>query len=463
MSAVVIIFSSAIMINAATFTVNQSGDNGDLTCDATCTLRDAIDDANTALTDDIIIFASDLTVITLGNEIVINNRGKLTINGRGANIFTIDGGPGTNRIFFTNGATVILRNLTLTGGNGSGATFSTNGGAIYAFGGATTLDHIHVTGNTATSGGPAGGIYFSGGFGTANVRIISSTFSANASNTSCGGFYNGGSNLVIVNSTFYGNSAHTGGAFCSDGDTTLRNVTISGNTTTQGGGGFYHGAGTLNFGNTIIAGNTATTGAPEILNPNAGNVISNGNNIVGDSPGDSTNTSNPIAYQTSDILDTLPLLGALQNYGGAIPTMALLSGSPAIDKGSYTLAVDPSNGNTPFSIDQRVYQRIVDGDGNGTEIVDIGAFEYNSIPALGVIISGKVTARNRGAARIRMTLTDLNGESRIAMTNPSGYYRFKDVRLGENYTLNAISKQFSFAPQAVNVTEDIGNLNFTAP
>jgi predicted outer membrane repeat protein len=461
--AITVIFLSVITAAAATFTVNQSGDNGDLTCDATCTLRDAVDDANAALTDDTIGFASDISIITLTNEIVINNRGKLTINGRGANVFTIDGGAGTNRIFFANGAVVILRNLTLTGGNGGGATFNTNGGAIYAFGGAMTLDHVHVTGNTATSGGPAGGIFFSGGFGTANVRIIYSTFSANASSTSCGGFYNSGSNLTIVNSTFHGNSAQTGGAFCSDGDTTLRNVTISGNMTTLGGGAFYHGAGTLNFGNTIIAGNTANTGAPEILNPNAGNVISNGNNIVGDSAGDSTNTSSPIAYQASDILDTPTLLGALQNYGGTTPTLALLSGSPAIDRGNNALAIDSSNNNTPFSIDQRGYKRIVDGNADGAEIVDIGAFEYNSTAALGVIISGKVTARNRGAARVIITLTDTNGESRIAMTNPFGYYRFKDVRLGETYTLTATSKQFSFASQQVNVTEDLSNLNFTAP
>jgi hypothetical protein len=457
----VVLLAAAMISRAATFTVNLGGDNGDLTCDATCTLRDAIDDANASAADDAIIFAPDLTVITLTGEIVINNRGKLTITGRGANVFTIDGGSGQNRIFFANAADLILRNLTLTGGNGAGATFNTNGGAIYAFGGSMTLDHVHVTGNTATGGGPAGGIFFSGGFGQSTNRIINSTFSANASNTSCGGFYNSGSTLVIVNSTFSGNSANTGGAFCSDGNTTLRSVTISGNSTTQGGGAFYHGSGTLNFANSIIAGNTANTGAPEILNPNPGNVTSNGNNIIGDSPGDSTNTGNPIVYQTSDIRDTSPLLGALQNYGGATPTLALLAGSPAIDRGNNALAIDPSNNNTPFSRDQRDYKRIVFG--NSAESTDIGAYEYNSTPTSGVMLSGKVTARNRGAARVRITLTAANGESRTVTTNPSGYYRFKDVRVGEIYTLTAASKQFTFAAQQINVSEDLNNVNFTSP
>ena len=460
LSVAVIVFFTA-GVNAAALTVNLSGDAGDLTCDETCTLRDAIDDANASTADDTINFTVNLTVITLANEIIINNRGKLTINGRGASIFTINGGPGQNRIFFANGANLVLRNLILTGGNGAGATFSSNGGAIYAFGGAMTLDHVHVTGNTAISGGPAGGIYFAGGFAPTHNRIINSTFSANTSGTSCGGFYSGGDTIVIVNSTFSGNSAGTGGAFCSDSNTTLRNVTVSGNATTLGGGAFYHGAGIMNFGNSIIAGNSANSGVPEILNPNAGNVISNGNNIVGDSPGDATNTSNPIAYQASDILDTLPILGILQNNGGATPTLALLAGSPAIDRGNAALAVDPSNNNTPFLIDQRNYNRIVFG--NSAEIVDIGAYEYNSTPALGIRISGKVTARNRGAARVRITLTDAIGQSRTVMTNPLGYYGFKDVRTGETYTLTASSKQFSFASQEVFAAGNLDNVNFTTP
>ncbi|MBS1795149.1 MAG: carboxypeptidase regulatory-like domain-containing protein [Acidobacteria bacterium] len=456
--AVLLFFAAAA--GGATLTVNLPGDDGDLTCDATCTLRDAIDDANASTADDAIVFAPEIAVVTLAGEIVINNRGKLTITGRGANLSTIDGGPGQNRIFFANAANLTLRHLTLTGGNGAGATFTGNGGAIYAFGGAMTLDHVHVTGNTAVTGGPAGGIYFAGGFAATSNRIIDSTFSNNASGTSCGGFYSGGDTLVVVNSTFYGNSAQTGGAFCSDSSTTLRNVTIYGNSTTLGGGAFYHGAGTLNFGNSIVAGNTANSGPPEIFNPNAGNVVSNGSNLVGDSPGDAAATTSPIAYQTSDILDTPPLVGALQNNGGPTPTLALLAGSPAIDRGNPALAVDPSNADTPVSRDQRDFRRTAFG--GLAEIVDIGAVEYNSTPAAGVALAGKVTARNRGAARVRITITDSNGESRTTTTNPAGFYRFKDVRTATTYTIAAASKQYAFSPQQLTVNEDL-NVNFTAP
>jgi hypothetical protein len=82
---------------------------------------------------------------------------------------------------------------------------------------------------------------------------------------------------------------------------------------------------------------------------------------------------------------------------------------------------------------------------------------------LGVLLSGRVTARNRGAASVTVTLTAANGESRTVSANPFGYYRFRDVRVGETYTLTARSKQFTFASQQINVNEDLNNVNFTFP
>ena len=52
-------FSPAVGATAAgaVFTVNSAAEPGDGTCDATCTLRDAVDDANAAAGDDRIEFA----------------------------------------------------------------------------------------------------------------------------------------------------------------------------------------------------------------------------------------------------------------------------------------------------------------------------------------------------------------------------------------------------------------------
>ena len=67
------------------------------------------------------------------------------------------------------------------------------------------------------------------------------------------------------------------------------------------------------------------------------------------------------------------MLGTLANNGGTTQTIALLVGSPAIDKGSNALAVDPTLGQ-PLTTDQRGigFSRVV----NNT--VDIGAFEFQT-------------------------------------------------------------------------------------
>ena len=70
-----------------------------------------------------------------------------------------------------------------------------------------------------------------------------------------------------------------------------------------------------------------------------------------------------------NIVGVDPLLGPLADNGGPTQTMALLAGSPAIDKGDNTLVpIDPSTG-LPVTTDQRGFTRVVNGS------VDIGAFE----------------------------------------------------------------------------------------
>ncbi len=359
--------------SAATFTVNQSNDTGDGTCDVTCTLRDAIDDANNSPTNDAIDFNAGLTTIALTSEIVIENNGTLDISGLGANVLTIDAGAGPWRIFYTNGATVTITGVTLTGGNGSGTIVSGNGGAIFANGGSLTLDRVHLTGNTtATADFGGGGVYFASG----SHAIRNSTFSGN--NGVGGAIQTGSGTLTIANSTISGNSSSSsfaggGGLFSHHGNITLRNVTIANNTAaaSTGGGISLNGVGTINFGNTIIAGNTATAGQPEIYFNGFGTITSVGNNQVGDSTGDAADTSSPVTYQGSDILDIPTELVALGLYGGTTPVHPLQFSSPARDAGSDALATAAG-----LTTDQRGtgFPRIVDTAG-GTDDVDIGAFE----------------------------------------------------------------------------------------
>jgi hypothetical protein len=457
---------------AIDFTVNQAGDAGDFTCDATCTLRDAVDDANALpATNDTISFAAGLTTITLINEIQINNAGTLTITGAGANVLTINGGAGINRIFNVNGATVTIRGVTLSGGNGNGA-------AVNASGGTLILEEVVVQNNAGDSS--VGAVYFTGG---TNHRIANSTFSGNTGFRDCAAIYAFDTSLTVVNTTVSGNSTAASrgfgtGAICIIGGTaTFRSTTISGNTAngTDGGGGggiYIQETATVNLGNTIVAGNNAAGPGPDLFSNNStANFTTSGGNLIGDNSGSATNpntvtfpTGNPNA--NGDKVGTggsviNPLLGPLQNNGGPTPTRALLAGSPAIDSGVNTLATAAG-----LTTDQRGtgFPRIRDGNGDGTAIVDIGAFEVQVAPtAATVSVSGRVTAGGRkGVSNATVHLTTQSGETQTTRTNRSGYYKFKDLAAGETYIFNVFSKRYQFTPQVVSLTEEIAELDFTA-
>jgi hypothetical protein len=346
-------------IQAAIFTVTTTANSG------AGSLRQAVIDANAVASDDVINFSSSLSgqSIVLASEILISYNGRLTINGLGADVLTIDGGPGTNRIFFINNVTTIT-DLTLTGGGGTGI-YSGLGGAIYADAGSLTLDRVHVTANTASDNG--GGVFFRGG----TYQISNSTFSSNIVGNDCGALFNSG-RLTVFNTTISGNSVtatdidSAGGGICSLSVTTLRSVTVT-NNTAGAGGGIFTIADTLNLSNTIVAGNKATANYPEIY-ISGGAMTSAGYNLIGDNAGDSANTGYGIlTYQSTDIRDVNPLLAALANNGGKTPTHALLPNSPAIDKGLNSLVTE--------LFDQRGdgFLRIINN------VVDIGAYEVQQL------------------------------------------------------------------------------------
>jgi hypothetical protein len=169
-------------------------------------------------------------------------------------------------------------------------------------------------------------------------------------------FYSGAVN--VVNSTLSGNHATVaGGMGIQRGEATISNSTIAFNTTRidaaneSRAAGLYAQAYSIGLDSTVIAHNTAQ-GSEWDLSAAEFTAIVGSHNLV---------------MQSSHVLpaDTLagdPLLGALADNGGATPTHALLSDSPAINRGSNPLHL---------SFDQR---------GNGYARAfgaapDIGAFE----------------------------------------------------------------------------------------
>ena len=291
-------------LEAATFTVTNTGDSG------AGTLRDAVAAANANPDADAIVFDPAVTgAITLtSGELLVN--APLTITGPGASQLAIDG----NRSFrvFSNESVLAISGLTITGGAAD------HGGGIFNTGDLTVSDSI-VTGNSATivgggivnynsginsyvsappsvtlndsvvtdntSGRSGGGIsnvsYFSGY--DATLTITGSRISDNSAGTDGGGihnlsYYGGASNLVVVNSTISGNHANSAGGsfinrrggglfnagFSADATATIAASTISGNEAVNGGG-IYNRAdrsftADLTVSNSTISGNSADYG-----------------------------------------------------------------------------------------------------------------------------------------------------------------------------------------------------------
>lgn len=267
------------------------------------------------------------TTVTLTSSTVNNNiRGGIEATTVTVSSSTVNGNSDRSGISCLN---VTLSNSTVSGNSG------VIGGGILA-GGTATLTRSTVSGNSAA--GTGGGVF-------ADV-------------------------LFMTNSTVSGNTAGTGGTGDGGGGVfavrgSILNSTIAENLAAFGTGGGVRtvlaSADPLRVKNTIVADNLALDGPQDFT----GAFLSQGNNLFGVLDGSSSGLgSNDRAGTATNPLD--PLLGALAFNGGPTQTHALQAGSPAIDRGN--------NSGSPAT-DQRGLARVKDGDGNGSLIVDIGAFE----------------------------------------------------------------------------------------
>jgi len=57
-------------------------------------------------------------------------------------------------------------------------------------------------------------------------------------------------------------------------------------------------------------------------------------------------------------------------------------------------------------------------------------------------------------------LTNQNGEITTASTNSLGYFRFTDIVAGQTVTISVTAKVGTYAPQVINLTDNIDELNF---
>ncbi len=407
---------------AILYLVTTTDDHDDGFCDPAtvgdCTLREAINQANAHSGVDGIRFSVD-GIINLVNPLPVISD-DVSINGPGAASLSVSGGGGS--IFnVTATGTVSISSLTIS----NGATSSTGGAVNNASTGTVNITNCILNGNSASQGGAiynagtlnvtsctlssntadyGGGIYNSnpgtanvtncvisgnselsticcfGGGGIFNNGILNVTNCTLSSNTALhdgGGIWSSGT-LSVTSCTLSSNTADTGGGIYSSGDTggvtDLTNSTITGNSAVVSGGIVSGGlGGTFNVKSSIIALNTAASRT----NPQDAyrTFVSQGFNLIGKIDGSNGFTAaTDLTGTAASPLDPGLDPSGLQNNGGAI---ALLCGSPAIDKGSsngLTGTLTKDQRGSPRTVDDSLTPNATGGDGT-----DIGAFELNTV------------------------------------------------------------------------------------
>lgn len=277
-------------------------------------------------------------------------------------------------------------------------------GAGVANEGVVILINSNVYGNI-TAGGPARG----GGIINTNngkATLINVTINNNRANSSGGGIANNSGALELVNSTINDNNSAGGGGILNedDGSVHITNSTISGNSAWGGGGGITN-HGLMSLTSVTIANNTSNSGLTAgLFNYNPGvltieNSLLYNNKVAGvlyncslrvgghSNYGYNLENGNSCSFTAiGDKVNVDPLLLSLQDNGGSTYTHALTVGSPAIDAGNPA-GCKAEGGTRDLLNDQRSFLRPVDGDGNGSAICDIGAYEYGATPSAGSDLS----------------------------------------------------------------------------
>ena len=377
------------------------------------------------------VSGEDANTILAGFTITGGNANGAGETGYGGGMYNKGSSPSvTNCIFrgnkgaygggmLNNGSSPIMTNCTFSGNSASSnsggmhntnsssptltyCTFSGNtagvhgGGMINAYNSSPVMTDCIFGNNTANADG--GGMY---NIHNSNATLTNCTFSNNTANHNGGGMYNTNtSNPIMTNCSFTDNTcAAHGGGICNvlssspaltncdfteneagggggminsvNCSPTIINCVYMGNSANYGGGIYNNDNSNPIVTNCTFANNTAITAGNAMHNAGSNPTVTNC--ILWDAPGEiSNNSSNPtVTY--SDVqgghsgtgnIDADPLF--VDAIGA---NLRLSSGSACIDKGSNAAV-------SGITTDLDGNPRVLDGDSNGTVIVDMGAYEY---------------------------------------------------------------------------------------
>ena len=372
-------------------------------------------------------------------------------------VWFLDGGQAANITDAT-----VIDGFTIAAGRATGTTApNREGGGLYCDGSGSgntctpILRNLVLRNNQAIDFG--GAVVSKGNGGTASPTIVDVVFAENSASTIGGALYNDGqengeASPTIVNTLFVDNTSPGGGAMYNDGPngvsspTIINSIFFSNGASTNGGAIYNNGSvGTASpeIANTIFWENTASNKGNQIYNLNAGaqpsiraSLVENGTSGIFDDGGSTS-------YAASNV-DQDPLFVDSQNPAGADGQYA------TNDDGLRSSRVSPitdAGDTTPFETggqveeitsDLRGVSRVADDDGDGTAVVDIGAYESglvspdisleatSSVPEVrvGEQTTVTITAENVGdvdASGVSVTVTIPSSLSLVSSSGDGSY------------------------------------------
>ena len=328
--------------HAAVFAPTKLTDGADGTCDADCSLREAVQAANAHAGEDVIVLRAGVYQLELVGDDDTGAAGDLDVTdalsilGDGApdtSIFGTYGSglPGDRILDVAAGASLDLRAVKLVVGKVQG-----DGGCIRNRG-TLTVARSEIAGCSATGNG--------------------------------GGIHNdNGATLTVTDSAIFASTAAAGGGLATGGETRLANVTVDSNQAQSGSGGGIYRASTahLVLNNVTLTFNSATARgagifaessvfvglAPRVTNsllaanigpsePDCSGSLDSSYNVIGNASGcNGPSTANHDLLGTAQAPLDAKLAHGLRVQGGETVTHEILAGSPAIDAGNPAAAGD---------------------------------------------------------------------------------------------------------------------------
>ncbi len=325
------------------------------------------------------------------------------------------------------GSGTILEGFTITGGNANGPGRACEGGGMRNYYSSPRVLNCTFSGNTAEYGGGMHNFF-------STTTVTNCTFSGNIANVSGGGIYNSSRMANITNCTFSRNWAVEGGGmsnlWCS---TLVTGCTFSENSAGWLGGGMFNHYSGPRLSNCIFSDNSAHEGGGK-YNSNSNAVLTNCvflSNTASTSGGAISNrsTSKPTVTNCTFIFNAADIGGGMSIYENSNPVVTncivwnntrqaiydpdskatvtysnihnydwsavwpgtgninihpmfvdaaggdfrLRPYSPCIDAGSNTAPSRPAK-------DMASNPRVIDGNGNGNAVVDMGVYEFDGEP-----------------------------------------------------------------------------------